>query len=122
MAIKTTRKRKISWYKVVRLVAVIIMMVGVIYHHDYLFEVLTTPEPQTKSAEEMSAEYRARLQKEQDAREFHKIYEQEKQKRMAEQEAKFQAQQEADRARSEKERADFIQHRRDPHGPVTIAE
>lgn len=97
-------------------------MVGVICHHDYLIEVLTTPEPQTKSAEEMSADYRARIQKEQDAREFHEIYEREKQKRIAEQEAWLQDQQSKEKARSEKERADFIQHRRDPHGPVTIAE
>lgn len=120
MAIK--RRRKINWYKVARLVAVIVMMVGVIYHHDYLIEVLTTPEPQMKSAEEMSADYRARLQKEKDDREFHEICEQEKQKRLVEQEAWLKAQQEADRVRSEKERADFIKHRRDPHGPVTIAE
>ena len=120
MAIR--KRRKLNYYKVARLIVILFMMVGAIYHHEYLFEVLTTPEPQTKSAEEMGADYRTRLQKEKDAREFHEICEQEKEKRLAEQEAWLKAQQEKEQARSEKERADFIRHRRDPHGPVTIAE
>lgn len=122
MAIKTTRKRKISWYKVVRLVAVIIMVVGVFCYHDNIVEVLTTPEPQQESAEEMSAKHRARLQEKADAELHRKLSEEASKKSIAEQKAWLQAQQEADKARSEKERADFIEHRRDPHGPVTIAQ
>lgn len=120
MAIK--KRRKLNWYKVVRLVLVLIMMVGVVYHHEYLVEVLTTPEPQQKTVEEMSADYRARLQEKADMELHQKLREEANKKSAAEQEAKLQAQQEADRARSEKERADFIQHRRDPRGPVTVAE
>ena len=122
MAIKTTRKRKISCYKVARLVAIIVMIVGVFCYHDNIVEVLTTPEPQHKSAEEMSAEYRARLQEEADLKLHQKLRDEANKKSAAEQEAWLKAQQEADKARSEKERADFIRHRRDPHGPVTIAE
>lgn len=81
-----------------------------------------TPEPQHKSADEMSADYRARLQEEADRKLHEKLAEEAKQKSLAEQEAKLQAQQAEDKARSEKERTLFIQHRRDPHGPVTIAE
>ena len=121
MAIKTTR-RKLNWYKVVRLVLVLIMMVGVVYHHEYLIEVLTTPEPQQNTVEEMSADYRARLQKKADMELHQKLHEEANKKSTAEQEAKLQAQQAEDKARSEKERADFIEHRRDPHGPVTIAQ
>ena len=120
MAIKT--RRKISYYKVARLVLILVMVVGVFCHHDYIVEVLTTPEPQHESAEEMSAKYRARLQKEADRKLHEKLAEEAKQKSLAEQEAWLKAQQEKDKARSEKERALFIQHRRDPHGPVTIAE
>ena len=120
MAIKT--RKKINWYKVARLVLILVMVVGVFCHHDYIVEVLTTPEPQHESAEEMSAKYRARLQEEAGHKLHEKLAEEAKQKSLAEQEAKLQAQQEADRARSEKERTLFIQHRRDPHGPVTIAE
>lgn len=120
MAIK--RQRKISWYKVARLVAVIIMVVGVFCYHDNIVEVLTTPEPQQESAEEMSAKYRARLQEKEDFIRHQKTMDELKAKSVAEQEARLQAQQAEDKARSEKERALFIQHRRDPHGPVTIAE
>ena len=120
MAIK--RQRKISWYKVARLVAVIVMVVGVFCYHDNIVEILTTPEPQQESAEEMSAKYRARLQEKEDFIRHQKTMDELKAKSAAEQEAKLQAQQEADKARSEKERADFIEHRRDPHGPVTIAQ
>lgn len=120
MAIK--RRRKISWYKVARLVAILIMVVGVFCHRDYIVEVLTTPEPQHETAEEMSAKYRARLQEETDLKLHQKLRDEANQKSIAEQEAKLQAQQEAEKARSEKERADFIEHRRDPHGPVTIAQ
>ena len=120
MAIKT--RRKLNWYKVVRLMLVLIMMVGVVYHHEYLVEVLTTPEPQQKTVEEMSADYRARLQEKADMELHQKLREEANKKSTAEQEAKLQAQQEADKARSEKERADFIEHRRDPHGPVTITQ
>ena len=121
MAIKRTKKR-ISWYKVARLVLILVMVVGVFCHHDYIVEVLTTPEPQQKTVEEMSADYRARLQKKADMELHQKLHEEANKKSAAEQEAKLQAQQEADKARSEKERADFIEHRRDPHGPVTIAQ
>lgn len=121
MAIKTTRK-KISYYKVARLMLVLIMIVGVVYHHEYLVEVLTTPEPQQKTVEEMSANYHARLQEKADMELHQKLREEANKKSTAEQEAKLQAQQAEDKARSEKERADFIEHRRDPHGPVTIAQ
>ena len=120
MAIKT--RRKLNWYKVVRLMLVLIMMVGVVYHHEYLVEVLTTPEPQQKTVEEMSADYRARLQEKADMELHQKLREEANKKSTAEQEAKLQAQQAEDKARSEKERADFIEHRQDPHGPVTIAQ
>ena len=119
MAIK--KRRKLNWYKVVRLMLVLIMMVGV-YHHEYLVEVLTTPEPQQKTVEEMSADYRARLQEKADMELHQKLREEANKKSTAEQEAKLQAQQAEDKARSEKERADFIEHRRDLHGPVTIAQ
>ena len=120
MAIK--KRRKLNWYKVVRLMLVLIMMVGVVYHHEYLVEVLTTPEPQQKTVEEMSADYRARLQEKADMELHQKLRKEANKKSTAEQEAKLQAQQAEDKARSEKERADFIEHRRDPHGPVTIAQ
>ncbi len=113
MAIK--RRKRISWYKVARLVLILVMVVGVICHHDYLIEVLTTPEPQSKTAEEMSAEYHARLQEEADRKLHEKLAEEAKQKSAAEQEAWLKAQQEKEKARSEKERAEFIEHRRDLH-------
>ncbi len=116
MAIKT--RRKISYYKVARLIVILFIMVGAIYHHEYLFEVLTTPEPQHKSADEMSADYRARFQEEADRKLHEKLAEEAKQKSITEQETWFKAQQEAEKARSEKERANFIEHRRDPHWPV----
>ena len=120
MAIK--KRRKLNWYKVVRLMLVLIMMVGVVYHHEYLVEVLTTPEPQQKTVEEMSADYRARLQEKADMELHQKLREEANKKSVAEQEEKLQAQQAEDKARSEKERANFIEHRQDPHGPVTIAQ
>ena len=116
MAIK--RQRKISRYKVARLVIILVMMVGVFCHRDYLVEVLTTPEPQQKTAEEMSADYRARLQEEADRKLHEKLAEEARQKSIAEQEAWLKAQQAKEKARSEQERANFIQHRRDPHWPV----
>ena len=121
MAIKRTKKR-ISWYKVARLVAVIVMVVGAFYCHNEIAEALLTPEPQQPSVEEMREKYRARLQEKENFIRHQKMMDELKAKSAAEQEAKLQAQQEADRVRSEKERADFIRHRRDPHGPVTIAE
>ena len=118
MAIK--KRRKISYYKVARLVIILIMVVGVFCHHDYIVEVLMTPEPQHKSADEMSADYRARLQEEADRKLHEKLAEEAKQKSLAEQEAWLKAQQQKEKARSEKERAEFIEHRRDPHWPVVI--
>ena len=120
MAIK--RRRKISYYKVARLIIILIMVVGAFCYHNEIAEALLTPEPQQESAEEMSAKYRARLQEKEDFIRHQKTMDELKAKSVAEQEAKLQAQQEADKARSEKERADFIEHRRDPHGPVTIAQ
>ena len=115
MAIKRTKK-KISWYKVARLVLIVMMVVGSFHY------IITTPEPQHKSAEEMSVEYRTQLEKEADRKLHEKLAEEAKAKSATEQEVWLKAQQEADKARSEKERADFIEHRRDPHGPVTSAQ
>ena len=120
MAIK--RRRKLNYYKVARLVIILIMMVGAFYCHSEITEALLTPEPQQPSAEEMSAKYRAQLQEKADAELHRKLSEEASKKSIAEQKAWLQAQQEADKARSEKERADFIEHRRDPHGPITIAQ
>ena len=89
MAIK--KRRKLNWYKVVRLMLVLIMMVGVVYHHEYLVEVLTTPEPQQKTVEEMSADYRARLQEKADMELHQKLRKEANKKSTAEQEAKLQA-------------------------------
>ena len=115
MAIKRTKK-KISWYKVARLVLIVMMVVGSFHY------IITTPEPQHKSAEEMSVEYRTQLEKEADRKLHEKLAEEAKAKSAAEQEVWLQAQQAEDKARSEKERALFIEHRRDPHSPVTIVQ
>ena len=105
-----------------RLVAVIAMVVGTFYYHNEIIEVLLTPEPQQESVEEMREKYRARLQEKEEFIRHQKMMDELKSKNQAELEVKLQAQQEADKVRSEKERTLFIQHRRDPHGPVTIAE
>ena len=115
MAIKRTKK-KIRWYKVARLVLIVMMVVGSFHY------IITTPEPQHKSAEEMSVEYHTQLEKEADRKLHEKLAEEAKAKSAAEQEVWLTAQQVEQKARSEKERANFIKHRQDSHGPVTIAE
>ena len=116
MAIKT--RKKINSYKVMRLITIImfIMVVGLYCHNEYTeipVRAISQEEALgSKSAQEMSAKHRAQLEAEADRKLHEKLAE----------EAKLQAQQAEDKARSEKERADFIEHRRDPHGPVTIAQ
>lgn len=124
MAIKT--RRKISGYKVMRLITIImfIMVAGLYCYNEHnQIPVGVIPQEEalgSESAEEMGAKYRARLQEEADRKLHEKLAEEAKQKSLAKQEVWLKAQQAEQRARSEKERADFIQ-RRDPHGPVTIA-
>ena len=126
MAIKT--RKKINSYKVMRLITIImfIMVVGLYCHNEYTeipVRAISQEEALgSKSAQEMSAKHRAQLEAEADRKLHEKLAEEAKQKSLAEQEVWLQAQQAEDKARSEKERADFIRHRRDPHGPVTIAE
>lgn len=126
MAIKT--RKKISGYKVMRLITIImfIMVAGLYCHNEYTeipVKAISQEEALgSESAEEVSAKHRAQLEAEADRKLHEKLAEEAKVKSIAEQEAKLQAQQEADKARSEKERALFIQHRRNPHGPVTVAE
>ena len=126
MAIKT--RKKINSYKVMRLITIImfIMVVGLYCHNEYTeipVRAISQEEALgSKSAQEMSAKHRAQLEAEADRKLHEKLAEEAKQKSRAEQEVWLQAQQAEDKARSEKERADFIRHRRDPHGPVTIAE
>ena len=126
MAIKT--RKKINGYKVMRLITIImfIMVVGLYCHNEYTeipVRAISQEEALgSESAQEMSAKHRAQLEAEADRKLHEKLAEEAKAKSAAEQEAWLQAQQEADRARSKKERADFIRYRRDPHGPVTIAE
>lgn len=127
MAIKTTRK-KISYYKVARLIVTImfVAVAGLYCYNEYNqipVGVISQEEALgSKSAQEMSAKHRAQLEAEADRKLHEKLAEDAKQKSLAEQEAKLQAQQAENKARSEKEHADFIEHRRDPHGPVTIAQ
>ena len=123
MAIKTTRK-KISYYKVARLI-VTIMFVAVagLYcyneHNQIPVGVISQEEALgSESAQEMSAKHRAQLEAEADRKLHEKLAEEAKQKSLAEQEAKLQAQQAEQKVRSEKERAEFIKHRRDPYWPV----
>ena len=126
MAIKT--RRKISWYKVARLVVTImfVAVAGLYCYNEYNqipVGVISQEEALgSESAKEASAKHRAQLEAEADRKLHEKLAEEAKQKSLAEQEVWFQAQQAEDKARSEKERALFIEHRQDPHGPVTIAE
>ena len=127
MAIKTTR-RKISWYKVARLVVTImfVAVAGLYCYNEYNqipVGVISQEEALGgESAQEMSTKYRARLQEEADRKLHEKLAEEAKAKSAAEREVWLNAQQAKEKARSEKERALFIQHHRDPHGPVTIAQ
>ena len=122
---KTTRK-KISGYKVMRLITIImfIMVAGLYCYNEHnQIPVGVIPQEEalgSESAEEMSAKYRARLQ-EADRKLHGKLAEEAKQKSLAAQEVWLQARQAEDKAHSEKERALFIEHRRDPHGSITIA-
>lgn len=128
MAIKTRTHKRISYYKVVRLIVTIlfVMVAGLYCYNEYdQIPVRAISQEEAlgeKSVEEMREKYNARLQEKADLERHSVLMEEAKAKSQAEQEAKLQAQQEADKARSEKERADFIEHRRDPHGPVTIAQ
>ena len=123
MAIKT--RKKISGYKVMRLITIImfIMVAGLYCYNEYnQIPVGVIPQEEalgSESAEEMSAKYRARLQEEADRKLHEKLAKEAKS--AAEQEVWLKAQQAEDKARSEKERANFIKHRQGPHGLVTIA-
>ena len=120
---KTTRK-KISGYKVMRLITIIMfIMVAGLYcyneHGQIPVGVISQEEALGgESAQEMSAKHRAQLEAEADRKLHEKLVEEAKAKSAAEQEVWFQAQQAKEKARSEKERAEFIDHRRDPHWPV----
>ena len=124
MAIKT--RRKISGYKVMRLITIImfIMVAGLYCYNEHnQIPVGVIPQEEalgSESAEEMSAKYRARLQEEADRKLHEKLAKEAKS--AAEQEVWLKAQQAEQKARSEKERSNFIEHRQDPHGPVTIAQ
>ena len=124
---KTTRK-KISGYKVMRLITIIMfIMVAGLYcyneHSQIPVRAISQEEALgSESAEKASAKHRAQLEAEADRKLHEKLAEEAKQKSLAEQEVWFQAQQAEDKARSEKGRALFIEHRRDPHGSVTIAQ
>ena len=126
MAIKN--RKKISSYKVMRLITIImfIMVVGLYCHNEYTeipMRAISQEEALgEKSVEEMREKYNACLQEKADMELHQKLREEANKKSTAEQEAKLQAQQAKDKARSEKERTDFIEHRRDPHGPVTITQ
>lgn len=121
---KTTRK-KISYYKVARLIVTILFVaVASLYcyneHNQIPVGVISQEEVLgSESAEAMSAKYRARLQEEADRKLHEKLAKEAKS--AAEQEVWLKAQQEKEKARSEQERANFIKHRQDPHGLVTIA-
>lgn len=93
-------------------------MVGTFYCHNEIAEALLTPEPQQPSVEEMSAKYRARLQEKADAELHRKLSEEASKKSIAEQKAWLQDQQAKEKAHSEKERANFIEHHRDQHWPI----
>ena len=120
MAIKTRTHKRISYYKVARLVVTILfVMVAGLYcyneHNQIPVRAISQEEALgEKSVEEMREKYNARLQEKADLELHQKLRDEANKKSAAEQEAKLQAQQEADKARSEKERADFIEHRRDP--------
>ena len=122
---KTTRK-KISYYKVARLIVTILFVAvaGLYCYNEYTqIPVGVIPQEEalgSESAEEMSAKYRARLQEEADRKLHEKLAKEAKS--AAEQEVWLKAQQAEQKARSEKERSNFIEHRQDPHGPVTIAQ
>ena len=95
MAIK--RQRKISWYKVARLI-VTIMFVAVagLYcyneHNQIPVGVISQEEALgSESAQEMSAKHHAQLEAEADRKLHEKLAEEAKQKSLAEQEAKLQA-------------------------------
>lgn len=124
MAIKTRTHKKISYYKVARLiVTVMFIAVAGLYcyneHNQIPVEVIPQEEALgDKSVEEMREKYRARLQEKADAELHRKLSEEASKKSIAEQEAWLKAQQEAEKARSEKERANFIEHHRDPKWPV----
>ena len=123
---KTTRK-KISYYKVARLIVTILFVaVAGLYcyneHNQIPVGVISQEEALgSESAEEASAKHRAQLEAEADRKLHEKLAKEAKSKSAAEQEVWLKAQQAEDKARSEKERALFIEHRRDPHGSVTIA-
>ena len=123
---KTTRK-KISYYKVARLIVTILFVaVEGLYcyneHNQIPVGVISQEEALgSESAEEASAKHRAQLEAEADRKLHEKLAKEAKSKSAAEQEVWLKAQQAEDKARSEKERALFIEHRRDPHGSVTIA-
>ena len=122
MAIKT--RKKINSYKVMRLITIImfIMVVGLYCHNEYTeipVRAISQEEALgSKSAQEMSAKHRAQLEAEADRQLHEKIAEEAKAKSAAEQEAWLRAQQVEQKARSEKERVNFIEHRRNPHWPV----
>ena len=126
MAIKT--RRKISWYKVARLVVTIMFVVvaGLYCYNEYnQIPVRAISQEEalgSESAEEASAKHRAQLEAKADRKLHEKLAEETKQKSLAEQEAKLRDQQQKEKARSEQEHANFIKHRQDPHGPVAIAE
>lgn len=115
-----TKKRKINPYKVLRLVGILCAVVFMCYCT--YTGVLFSEEPQAITVEE-SRQLRIRQLKE--------IAEQKERQEIAAQyhaqeEAKYEAwllerKKEYD-AQREAEYQNFIQHRRDPHGPVTIAE
>ena len=126
MAIKT--RKKISGYKVMRLITIIMfIMVAGLYcyneHSQIPVRAISQEEALgSESAEEASAKHRAQLEAEADRKLHEKLAEEAKQKSLAEQEVWLKAQQAEQKARSEQERANFIKHRQDSHGPVTIAE
>ena len=127
MAIKTRTHKRISYYKVVRLIVTILfVMVAGLYcyneHNQIPVGVISQEEALgSESAEEASAKHRAQLEAEADRKLHEKLAKEAKSKSAAEQEVWLKAQQAEDKARSEKERALFIEYRRDPHGSVTIA-
>ena len=124
---KTTRK-KISGYKVMRLITIImfIMVAGLYCYNEHSqIPVRAISQEEAlgeKSVEEMREKYNAHLQEKADLERHNALMEEAKAKRIAEQEAWLTAQQVEQKARSEKERANFIEHRRDQHGPVIIAQ
>ena len=124
---KTTRK-KISGYKVMRLITIImfIMVAGLYCYNEHSqIPVRAISQEEAlgeKSVEEMREKYNARLREKADLERHNALMEEAKAKRIAEQEAWLTAQQVEQKARSEKERANFIEHRRDQHGPVIIAQ